>query len=433
MPQLSALLRQFKQFTNDTADRALRRPPVFYSRYRALLADQENWDEARRQRWMVDRITRTLTRAARLPGYSGWAGPALSDWPLLEKREVAGHEARFTNPKVLPWHAASTGGTTGRPLALRRSLAAIAFEQAAIDHMCAGVGLDMEKARVAVLRADHVKPLKDRTPPFWRQANPQKLLLSSFHLTPDSIKAYAGALRAFQPDLLMCYPSALGHFIELLKASGENVHIPFVLASSETLPASVVRDARQVLATTVIDYYGQAERVAASCGINGAPHQLLPLYGLVELSEELGEGREIIGTSLWNDAQILVRYRTGDVLRIAADNNKTPSSGPLPPDAGFYIEGRGTERIDLKDGRVIVGLNHLPRGVPGIVSLQVRHSAPREVELLVVPANGYGPASDDAIRANCALKFPDDVTLRIVTIEAPVRLASGKAPLLLRD
>lgn len=428
-------LGRIKQFASDAADNLLRRPPVFYRRYRALLVDQDGWDDARRQTLVQQRLAHTLTQALRLPAYRSRPVTGLTDWPLLEKIEVAGHEAGFINPRVFPWHAASTGGTTGRPLALRRSLAAIAFEQASIDHMCANVGLGMANARVAVLRADHVKPLADRTPPFWRSVTPRKMLFSSFHLTPDSIRAYAGALRAYKPDVLMCYPSALGHLVALLKSSGETLHIPFVLASSETLPASVVADARQQLGAVVIDYYGQAERLAASCGVDGAPHRLLPLCGVVEQGGPLGEGRELIGTSLWNDAQIFVRYRTGDVLRLVEDPAGPVADAPgvLPPHARFYIEGRGTERIDLKDGRVVVGLNHLPRGVPGIVSLQVRQTAPREVELLVVTADHYGPASDDAIRANCAQKFPHDVTLRIVKIDAPVRIASGKAPLLLRE
>lgn len=432
---MSFSLGRLKQLANDAAEGLLRRPPVYYTRHRTLLADQENWDDARRKALIQKGLDHTLTQALRLPAYRSRPSTGFADWPLLEKIEVAGHEAGFINTRVVPWHAAATGGTTGRPLALRRSLSAIAFEQASIDHICARAGLDMANARVAVLRADHVKPLADRTPPFWRSMTPRKMLFSSFHLTPDSIRAYAEALRAYKPDVLMCYPSALGHLVALLKSFGETLHIPFVLASSETLPASVVADARQQLGATVIDYYGQAERVAASYGIDGAPHRLLPFCGVVETGGPLGEGRELIGTSLWNDAQILVRYRTGDVLQLVDDPSAPVADAPgiLPMHARFTIAGRGTEKIDLKDGRVVVGLNHLPRGVPGIVSLQVRQTAPREVELLVVPAEGYGPSSDDAIRANCAQKFPDDVMLRIVRIDAPVRLASGKAPLLLRD
>ncbi|MGL5735322.1 MAG: hypothetical protein ACRCYS_10695, partial [Beijerinckiaceae bacterium] len=80
-----------------------------------------------------------------------------------------------------------------------------------------------------------------------------------------------------------------------------------------------------------------------------------------------------------------------------------------------------------------IGLNHLPRGVPGLVSLQVRRTGPAALDLVIVKGAGVGPASEAQIRANCALKIPPEVTITLVESAAPVRIASGKAPLLLPD
>ncbi|MGL4812209.1 MAG: hypothetical protein ACRCXM_10555 [Beijerinckiaceae bacterium] len=411
-------------------DGLARRPPLLYQHYRRLLTQAEGWTEDRRLVWMNARLAEITRKASALPGYQGHTARAPADWRPLAKAKVLGREADFMRRTLLPAARASTGGTTGSPLSLRRNPAAIVFEQAAIDHVCAQAGLAMETARVAVLRADFIKPPADMTPPFWRLAGPDRLLLSSFHLAPSTIRAYAGAIATFRPDVLMCYPSALGHWLALLREAGQDIRIPYILASSETLPFGIVEAARTALGATVIDYYGQAERVAASYGLNGAPHRMLPLYGYAERGEPLGDGHELMATSLWNTAMPLIRYRTGDM--IMGEPDPLPS-GSLPVSATFRIAGRGSERIALPDGRVLIGLNHLPRGVPGLVSLQVRRTGPAALDLVIVKGAGFGPASEAQIRANCALKIPPEVTITLVESAAPVRIASGKAPLLLPD
>jgi phenylacetate-CoA ligase len=413
-------------------DDAIRRPPVIYRRFRRFLATVERWDRSQREDWLAGRLRQVLNLAGRLPGYDArCVRDDLSAWPILNKNDIAGRERAFGTRSRLPAHKASTGGTTGVPLAIRRSPYSIMVEQASIDHVCAKAGLDLPGARLAVLRGDFVKPPSETRPPYWRTIGGRKRVFSSFHLSRRSLPDYLRGFREFAPDVLSCYPSSLQHLVDLLREGGERLRIAFVLTSSECISLDTVQATRQVLGARVIDYYGQAERVVAAYSIDGGDYYFLPAYGRAELLPD-SEGRvRVIGTSFWNDRQVFIRYDTGDFASIASVKDEVRRRTELGL-AGFRgIDGRSSERIDLTDGRRIIGLNHLPRGVPGAGSIQFRHTQPDLVEAFLVPSLGFGRDTESALARNFYAKFPPEIVLKITKIDAPIRSRSGKVNLLI--
>ena len=64
------------------------------------------------------------------------------------------------------------------------------------------------------------------------------------------------------PDLLWVYPSALETLCHLAESAGLQVTIPRILSSSEVLSPDARNLAKRVLKCSILDYYGQAERVA---------------------------------------------------------------------------------------------------------------------------------------------------------------------------
>jgi phenylacetate-CoA ligase len=413
-------------------DGVIRRPPVLYSKFRRFLSAVDRWDQSRRQEWLAARVEKILSLAGQIPGYQARsASEGLSAWPILSKADIAGRECAFGARSGLLTHNASTGGTTGVPLAIRRSPYSILVEQATIDHVCAKAGLDLPRARVAVLRGDFVKPPSEMSPPYWRAVGGMRRIFSSFHLSRRTLPDYLRGLREFAPDVLSCYPSSLQHLVDLVREQGEWLRLPFVLTSSERIDPNTVKTAREVLGARVIDYYGQAERVVAAYSIDGGDYYFLPAYGRAELLPD-GEGRiRVIGTSLWNDRQVFMRYDTGDLASISALTEEARCHIELGL-AGFHgIDGRASERIDLSDGRRIIGLNHLPRGVPGASSIQFRHARPELVEALVVPSVGYGDATESTLKQNFYAKFPSEIVLKITKVDVPIRSRSGKVNLLI--
>ena len=212
-----------------------------------------------------------------------------------------------------------------------------------------------------------------------------------------------------------------------------NLRIPVVFASSEMLSPDTMAQAREILGANVIDFYGHAERIACAYSLNGAGYRFLPGYGHVELIPA-GEGlARLVATSLSPQGQIFVRYDTGDLVRVPSHDTailKAIALGVMPFNG---IEGRDSEYVDLPDGRRIIGLNHIPRGVSGAVSIQLYRSAPRQIGIYIVAGENFGASSLETIMANFRQKFPAGIDALPVFVERPVRERNGKAPLLLRS
>src|SRR5205807_5781303 len=183
-------------------------------------------------------------------------------------------------------------------------LQSVTAEQAYIDALCARHGLDLRRARAAVLRGDPATAGPDGRLRLWSHLphGGGRLAMSANHLSPQTIGDYAAEIRAFAPDCLVAYPDALASLLALLAASGQKLSVPYVLVSSEVLPRETRHAAATTLGAQVLDYYGQAERVAFAWSNDGEQFWFSPGYGHVELLPvpDDTEHFEIIATGLWN-------------------------------------------------------------------------------------------------------------------------------------
>jgi phenylacetate-CoA ligase len=382
-------------------------------------------------------LSRVADAARGVEHYRALAGkPAsalkIDDFPITTKRDIAANPAAFTTSRWQPRSKASTGGTTGIPLQLSRSLTSVVFEQATIDHVVALAGVDFSTARIAVLRGDTIKAPDDIAPPFWRQPAPNRLLLSAHHLMASTFSAYAEALTAFRPDIIYCYPSALDHLMRLAHEAGVQIPVRLLVTSSEQVPGGLRARAQAITGAPLLDYYGQAERVAFAWSVADDRYFFRADYGLVELAPTDDDDYQLIATGLHNMLQPLIRYQTEDLIDLGPKEAITPQwieqvCLGLQPFRG--IGGRSNEYISTPEGRRIIGLNHIPRNVAGVQSIQLRQEALDFVRIIVVPAADANEDSYSMLRSNLALKLPASVRTEIETRDAPMRTASGKAPL----
>src|SRR4051812_25530812 len=119
----------------------IRRNPFFYESSRRLLDECESMDLAKRRAWSEGQIQRTLALASRTRyGRAVGGGQNLDNWPLLEKEKLRNNLGEFTQGATWLSAPASTGGTTGIPLRLVRSLRGVVFEQACQDMLIEQLG-----------------------------------------------------------------------------------------------------------------------------------------------------------------------------------------------------------------------------------------------------------------------------------------------------
>jgi len=417
-------------------DVLVRRNLVWYGHARRSFDRLERAALGERQAWTERRLASVLSAAGRTAyGRDVGAPASIADWPVLEKEQVRDAPSAFVRGSQRLASTAATSGTTGVPLSVWRSLSSVIFEQAAIDRLLARKAVDPGDFRAAVLRGDDIKDPADRDPPYWIIAGGERrLVFSSNHLNADTVTAFADALERFQPSVLQAYPTILESFCLLLRQSGRKLRVPVTICSSETLPESTWMLARKVLATELIDYYGLAERVAFAYAFEPSAYRFLPGYSYNELLPYAEDGDahlyELVATGLLNLKMPLIRFRTGDLIRIDAD------ADPLAVGYGVVpfpeVVGRTGDYLVAPDGARLMGIDHIPRGVRNIVRMQVVQERPELVRLLVVPGPGFTENDRATILANAAKKLPPDMKVSLETVSELERTTSGKAPFVIK-
>ncbi|MFO7305917.1 MAG: hypothetical protein C0P74_010395 [Gammaproteobacteria bacterium] len=423
----------------EVGEKLVRRNPFYYSPVRHELERLEDADLQTRLEWTRMRLDRMLC-AARRTSYGRVVGAprALSEWPLLTKDAVRDHPEAFCR---LAWGGqwfnavATTGGTTGVPLRLIRSPESVVAEQACQDLALERSGIDPRRARLAVLRADDVKNPNEHEPPYWIFAlGGRRLIFSSNHLSERTLLDFVRALRDFAPDVLWVYPTPLEVLCLLLQQVGLRLDVRCVLSSSEVLQPQVWQLARDVLGCTLIDRYGQAERVACAHAFAPGAYRFVPGYSHVELVEAVREQDhvlyEIVGTSLWNGVMPLVRYRTGDLIRLPASYGERELTEVACGMRSFEgVIGRTNEVLLAPCGTsVLTGINHLPRGVGRLLRLQVAQESPDRVVLRVLAAPGFSLDDEAQLLKNARAKIPEPIEVRVEVRTELERTAGGKTP-----
>lgn len=412
------------------ADRLIRRNPLYYGGFRRLLQQAERATLEERRALAERLLARSRGWVTKLPGYARFdlARP-MAEQPVLLKEALQNRAEDFLAGSWLPAAHAATGGTTGVPLQLVRSLKSLTMEQAMIDHLAAKAGVELPEARVAVLRGDGIKDPNDQDPPFWRQASPLRLVFSSNHLNAAHYPAFEQELLRFQPDVLLAYPSSLELLTDLAEERDSAVRLKLVLTSSEMLRAGQRQRVRRCFGAALLDYYGMAERVSAAYALEDGQYRFVFPYGFTELVETSPGRHRIIATSLWNRRQPFWRYDTDDIAILpegaAAEQLERVALGI---DTFSGIEGRTTDYFLLPDGSRIWTLDQVPHGVSGAATVQLLQETLETAVLIVVPNSKFSDHTLDVLRHNFYLKAPRSIKLKLEVRDSPYRLANGKAP-----
>jgi phenylacetate-CoA ligase len=367
-------------------------------------------------------------------------GQILSQWPILEKEELKDNEDKFRNQSLISIPS-NTSGSTGIPIRLSRSLRCIAAEQAFLDSLLEPFGLTMREARIARLRADHIKPPSDREPPFGIRTNAGRWLrLSGMHLSEDTTDWYIEAINDFAPDILWILPNSIKSLARYILRNERKVRVPIILSSSEILHSPDRMMFEQAFQAKVIDYYGLAERVAFATSMEDGHYFFNPAYGLIELipdpehSPGLGASRaEVIATGFWNESMPLVRLRTGDLVTYPAsyteDDLAEVALGLRPFTS---ILGRDDYYLLSPRGEVLSELELIPHEIQGILQMQLIQESYQSVIINLLTDATFGKKERVDLDKNIREHIPDDMAVEIHVVDKLETLLSGKTPYVIR-
>lgn len=350
--------------------------------------------------------------------------------PVLEKDTVRENPDSF-RPEHLGERSVpqTTGGTTGTPLRYWVTPSAVQYTYATYEvrfRRWAGVTLG---DRMASINGRKIVPVEQDRPPFWRHNLAfNQLYLSAYHLTEEHLPSYVERLERYRPEVIVGYVSSVHLLAAHINRHGlaGAVRPRAVLVSSETLFPWMRADIEQAFGCKVYDGYGLGELAAfiTECG-HGRLH-VSPEYGVIESATTNGEEHRLIATGLFNRAMPLLRYDTGDVIRMAAPDVRCPCGRELP--VVDELLGRADDYVVTPDGRSVgpAPLSLAFQGVPGIREAQIRQADAAAIDVALVVDATFDDARERQLDVELRERLGHVIEIRYDRVDAIARTVWGK-------
>ena len=411
-----------------------------YTQFQREAREVESWDAETIERYQINAVRESLVAAAKAPYYAErfadrGADPSkfesleqLADYPVLTKQDLILHREQMVNPEISAKQRLyiTTGGSSGVPVGfyLQKGVSR-PKEQAYLEAQWSRRGYRVGD-RVAVIRGG-VTSSKAKGGISYYDATRNWLILSSYHLTLERLPEYVAALNAFRPQHLHAYPSAALMLARGLQQTGMRLacDLTSILCGSEKLALESQQYLEQVLGAPVFHWYGHSERVVLAGQARTSNHLYFwPTYGFEEFGEPDASGhREVIGTSFHNRVMPLIRYRTGDYVKLAQEPDRE-----LPMIEVEEVVGREYEFLVSATGRRIslTAINMHDRIFDGLLAVQFYQARQGEVEFRYQPGPQWQASSVEPMRTGLLKKLGDDFALTLNQVSEVEKTGAGK-------
>jgi phenylacetate-CoA ligase len=167
--------------------------------------------------------------------------------------------------------------------------------------------------------------------------------------------------------------------------------------------------------------------VLAAEGCKSELYYFWPTYGFVEFGPPNEEGLcEVIGTSFHNLAMPLIRYRTGDYVRLA--DPRTDGELEFPWPAAAAVDGREQEFLVSGNGRHIslTALNMHDAIFDDLYAVQFYQDAGGRAEFRYVPGPNFSATRLPQIEAGLRRKLGDDFQIELRPMREVEKTERGK-------
>ena len=204
-----------------------------------------------------------------------------------------------------------------------------------------------------------------------------------------------GALDAFQPQVLLAYPSVAALLGVEQVEHRLQIHPTVISTHSERLSPGMAQRIERAWGARPFNHYGLTElsTFGVECGCHRGLHMLDDLFIAEIVDEDFhpvgpGEtGTRLLLTNLYNFTQPLIRYEVSDMLTMAA--GACPCGRPFPLIVG--VGGRSEEivRFDSADGHGVAlspaALSSMVEEVDGIAEFRI-YAEPNLLKVELVTA-----------------------------------------------
>lgn len=319
-----------------------------------------------------------------------------------------------------------TSGTTGTPTKIYQHPASLLMERAFQLRSLLWCGFRPGMKRIW-LRGDVIVPIDQNDPPYWRYNKSENLLMmSSYHMSPQTLPVYIARIRDFGPDMITAYPSSIFTIASFMKNNGyEPIRVGRISTSSETLFSKQREIIEEMFVCKVFDWYGNAEKASAIGTCENGNYHIIEDYGYTELIDHGPGQREIVSTGFINRCMPLIRFRTNDVVGLEQEDESLCSCGRYFRKVNLVI-GRTDDAIFLPDGRRIAGPEFIFEGRFRILKGQIYQHRDYSVDIMVVPDVGYDPSDTDRLIRSAEQRLGHRIPIKVKCVKELIHTANGK-------
>ena len=353
--------------------------------------------------------------------------------PLMCKQDAVAHG------EGMVWHGVpggafkyNTGGSSGEPLIFyygRRRQASDAAGRMRARRWWGVEPGDPEVylwgAPVELDKTDRIKTLRDRLI--------NQLVLNAFEMSPAAMDEYAQAIQAYQPHCIYGYASSLALLAARLLDRKTALRLPklkVVCTTGEPLLDHQRQLIGAAFGAPVANEFGSRDIGFTAHETPQAQMLLMSESIILEVLDEQGqpvppgETGEAVMTALESFAQPFIRYRSGDMVRVADQ----PCQAGRGLDVITEVLGRSTDFVVRADGTIMHALAviYVLRAVAGVGEFKIVQHTLRDIEVLVVPNASWQESGRAEIESGLQKRLGGDIRIDLQLVEAIPAEASGK-------
>ena len=326
----------------------------------------------------------------------------------------------------------NTGGSSGQPLIFyygRRRQASDAAGRMRARRWWGVEPGDPEVylwgAPVELDKTDRIKTLRDRLI--------NQLVLNAFEMSPAAMDEYAQAIQAFQPHCIYGYASSLALLAAHLLDRKTELRLPklkVVCTTGEPLFDYQRQLIGAAFGSPVANEFGSRDIGFTAHETPQGQMLLMSESIILEVLDEQGqpvppgETGEAVMTALESFAQPFIRYRTGDMVRVADESCRAGRG----LDVIAEVLGRSTDFVVRADGTIMHALAviYVLRAVAGVGEFKIVQHSLHEFEVLVVPNASWQESGRVEIETGLHKRLGDDIRIDLRLVESIPAEASGK-------
>lgn len=357
--------------------------------------------------------------------------------PVLTKEMIKKNYDRIVNKEHI-YKYFYTSGTTGSGLKYPVSREFLAH-QWAIFWKFRMIHNITPRTWCAYMIGKNILNPDQRRGPYWIKSYPTyQLLFSVSHLNEQTIKQYLEKIRRSQIKWMHGYPSTLTYIATLiqegrLESLAKDLHLGIITTSSETLYDFQKARIEEIFCCKVRQLYGLTEGVANIFECEHGSLHIDESFSFVEFMKEENscDDYKIIGTSYLNKAFPLIRYDTGDTVKLY-ENGRECTCGRKSRIVKEII-GREQDYLILQDGTKVGGSGFFFKKLTNVKRAQIYQRRKGEATFFLVKGSGYSEKEEHLLIEEIKNKLGDNFKFEIRYTNEVFKLKNGKTKFVINE